>query len=354
MRIKTPLLVLALSLLPLTTVLRAQRLSDDRDLIAIDLTKWNCPDPGGSAKTQDGVERNQGKNRSPVDLARLTIPDLDTAGFLKAVSLFDSQTRGKRRQELEYAQKIQLAAIEKQIVSFTGYLVLAYPGPPETTNCASVDFHDWHLEVFEKPMDHPPDIGDPTPIICEITPRLQNMFYQAGIRLQNIAAFMRRPDLTHEPNGHPARKVRFTGYLLWDDDHNGAADIGPRINTKAKNGYHQPWRSTAFEIHPVLKIEVLDGPPPGIAPAPASVPAALGNASAPPVSSPPPVASSPSAVPAPQVVTILEPVKIKIPYGETVIPRGAKVEVIARNAQTVTVRYLGQDVIVPLPATDLR
>ena len=46
--------------------------------------------------------------------------------------------------------------------------------------------------------------------------------------------------------------------------------------------------------------------------------------------------------------------KVKIPYGETVLPRGTKVEVIARNAQTVTVRYLGQDVIVPLPATDLR
>lgn len=328
--------------------MRGQRVSDDRDLIELDLAKWNCPDPGGTAKTQDGVERNTGKNRPLVDLSRLTIANFDTAGFLKAVSLFDAQTKGMRRKDISYAQKIQLAGIEKQIVSFTGYLVLAYPGPPESTNCASVDFHDWHLEVFEKPMDHPPGIGDPTPIICEITPRLQNTFFHAGIRLQDLAAFMRRPDLTYEPNGHPARKVRFTGYLLWDDDHNGAADIGPRIADKSKNGYHHPWRSTAFEIHPILRIEVLDAPPP--------VPIAASNTAANPA--PSPLSALPSVAPGtpagPQTVTILEPVKIKIPYGETVLPRGAKVQVVSRNAQTVTVRYLGQDVVVPLSSIDLR
>lgn len=340
-------------------LLFAQRLTDDKDLIEKDLTKWDCKELRGSAKTQDGVERNQGKNRSMVDLSRLNIPDLDTAGFLKAVSAFDAQTKGLRRKDLSYAQKIQLAAIEKNVVSFTGYLVLAYPGPPETTNCGSVEFHDWHLEVFEKPMDHPPEIGDPTPIICEITPRQQNMFFHAGYRLQDLAAFMRRPDNTHENNGHPARKIRFTGYLLWDDDHNGEADIGPRITGKAKNGYHHPWRSTAFEVHPVLKMEVLDGPPPGAAPA-TSVPAPP-TAAAPTTleqADPPPSVSSPAATPnapaAPTSVTILEPVKIKIPYGETVIPRGAKVEVIARDAHTVTVRYLGQDAVVPLASTDLR
>jgi hypothetical protein len=26
---------------------------------------------------------------------------------------------------------------------------------PETTNCGSANFHDWHLEVFENPSDHP-------------------------------------------------------------------------------------------------------------------------------------------------------------------------------------------------------
>jgi hypothetical protein len=252
---------------------------------------------------------------------------------------------------LSAAQKIQLAAIEKEIISFTGYLVLAYPGPPESTNCGSVDFHDWHLEVFEKPMDHPPGIGDPTPVICETTPRLQNMFYEQGVRIQDLAAFMRRPDMTHEENGHPARKVRFTGYVLWDDDHHGTADIGPRITEKAKKGYNRPWRSTAFEIHPVLKIEVLDAPPPVATGAP---PAASTTTVAP---APPPTAgpASPPSTPAgSRMVTILEPIKVKIPYGETVLRRGIRVELISRTAQSVTVRYLGQDVVVPLSSTDLR
>ncbi len=241
---------------------------------------------------------------------------------------------------MTYAEKLELAALENQIVSLTGYLVLAYAGPPETTNCGSVDFHDWHLEVFERPQDHPPEVGDATPIIVETTPRLQNSLYQAGVRLEQLAALMRRPDMTYEPTGHPARRVRFTGYLLWDDDHNGAADIGPRITTKAKNGYNQPWRSTAFEIHPVLKIEALDALAPPVATATPDV--------APPAIAPNPAGAVPSAV------TVVEAVKIKIPYGETVIPRGTKLGIVSRNASTVTVHYLGQDVVVPLKSTDLQ
>jgi hypothetical protein len=49
-----------------------------------------------------------------------------------------------------------------------------------------------------------------------------------------------------------------TGYLLWDDEHNGVADVGTTIRTIGANKYHHPWRSTPWEIHPVLKIEALD------------------------------------------------------------------------------------------------
>lgn len=53
-------------------------------------------------------------------------------------------------------------------------------------------------------------------------------------------------------------------------------------------------------------------------------------------------------------VTIVEPVKIKVQYGETLLPRGIKLPLVARNAQTVTVRYMGNPVAVPLQSTDLR
>jgi hypothetical protein len=211
------------------------------------------------------------KNRSAVDLSGARIEAMDTAAFLKHVADFDAQTKGKRRTELNAAQKQQLDALEKQFVSLTGWLVLAYAGPPETTNCASTDFHDSHLEIYEKAADHPPQIGDPTPIICEITPRTQRAIYRDRIRIQALAGFFRKPDLTCEPTGHAARRIRLTGYLMWDDEHKGPADIGTTIQRIGANKYHQPWRSTAWEIHPVMKIEALDNAMPSL---PAIIPPA--------------------------------------------------------------------------------
>src|SRR4030095_11146447 len=115
----------------------------------------------GAAETAGGIERNRMKNRSPNDHSGLTPAEsLEVAGFLKKVDEYDSRIQGKRREELTAAQKEQLDSYEKQIVSLTGWLVLAYAGPSESTNCGSPTFHDWHLEIVEDPSDHPPRIGD--------------------------------------------------------------------------------------------------------------------------------------------------------------------------------------------------
>jgi hypothetical protein len=118
-------------------------------------------------------------------------------------------------------------------------------------------FHDWHLEIFENPSDHAPQGGDPTPIICEITPRTERAIYRDNMRIQSLAGFFRLQDASYKATGHNAQKVRVTGYLLWDDDHNGSADVGSTVQWFSKNGFHHPWRSTAWEIHPVVKIEVI-------------------------------------------------------------------------------------------------
>jgi hypothetical protein len=236
-----------------------QGISEDRELKKINLAAWDCRDhPEGIAKTPDDAERNRLKNRAPTNVAGVNLPALDTVSFLQHAAAFEAQAKRKRRRDLTSAQRRRLKPLEKQIVSLTGYLVLAYPGPPESTNCGSKDFHDWHLELFQKPLDHAPRIGDPTPIICEITPRTQNAIFHDNIRIQSLAGFVRAPDFTIEPTGHPARKIRVTGYLLWDDEHNGTADIGTTIRSIGANKYHHPWRSTPWEIHPVLKIEALD------------------------------------------------------------------------------------------------
>lgn len=228
------------------------------ELQDLDVSNWDCLNqPEGAAKTQDGKERNRQKNRAPADLAGVNAVALETAGFLQRVATYDSQIQLKHRRTLSPDQKSQVENLEKQLVSLTGWLVLAYRGVPETTNCRSQQFLDTHLELFEKPAEHPPQIGDPTPIICEITPRTERLLYRSNVRISKLAAFVRLPDNTFQPTGEKAHKIRVTGYLLWDDEHNGPADIGSNIQWFSNEGYHHPWRSTAWEVHPVLKIEDL-------------------------------------------------------------------------------------------------
>ncbi len=97
-----------------------------------------------------------------------------------------------------------------------------------------------------------------TSIICEITPRTERLVYRSGMRIQNLAAFLRLPDNSVQPtSGGKAHKVRVTGFLMWDDEHGGPNDVSTVVERFSPNGYHNPWRSTAWEIHPVLKVEDL-------------------------------------------------------------------------------------------------
>jgi hypothetical protein len=249
----------ALSLAAVTALATPATIGTEHtDLRDLDVTGWDCANQfEGTAQSQDAKERNHMKNLWPVNLSAFTVDALDTTAFLKKVGEYDASLQSKRRGELTGAQKDELDRYENQIVSLTGWLVLAYAGPPETTNCGSANFHDWHLEIFGNPSDHAPQAGDPTPIICEITPRTEQRIYQDGVRIQSLTEFFRLQDTSYQATGHEACKVRVTGYLLWDDDHNGSADVGSTIQYFSKNGFHHPWRSTAWEIHPVMKIETI-------------------------------------------------------------------------------------------------
>ena len=228
------------------------------ELRDVDLSGWDCATkPTGSARTPDGQQRNEQKNRPPTHLAGAKIVELDTPGFLAHVAEYDRQIQAKRRKEMNLEQKAQLESFEKEIVSLTGWLVFAYQGLPETTNCKSDQFLDWHLEVFAQPADHSPRVGDPTPIICEITPRTEGPLFRNGVRIQALLGFLRLPDNSVQRAAGKAHKVRVTGYLMWDDEHTGTKDVGTTVERFSPNGWHNPWRSTGWEIHPVLKVEDL-------------------------------------------------------------------------------------------------
>src|SRR6266542_1467949 len=125
--------------------------TEEGELRELKQEAWNCSHKDeGTAQSQEARERNRVKNRWLVNLSGFAVESLDTASFLKKVREYDSGIQGKHRGDLMAAQREELDSCENQIVSLTGWLVLAYAGPPETTNCGDETFHDWHLEIFEK------------------------------------------------------------------------------------------------------------------------------------------------------------------------------------------------------------
>jgi hypothetical protein len=59
-------------------------------------------------------------------------------------------------------------------------------------------------------------------------------------------------------------------------------------------------------------------------------------------SSPPPLAQAGAATSASAFVVLTQPVKIKMKYGETVLPAGTKLQVVSSDATTVQIRYMGE------------
>jgi len=114
------------------------------------------------------------------------------------------------------------------------------------------------MEIFSQLMDHPPQVGDATPIICEVTPRTEKQLYDQGLRLLALAGFIRLRDNSYQPTLHPPRKIRVTGYLMWDDLHNDSETVGPKVKFVSTNKFHHPWRATAWEVHPILKLETVE------------------------------------------------------------------------------------------------
>src|SRR5262245_34508590 len=103
---------------------------EDTELRDLDLKGWECANQfEGSAQGREARQRNCMKNRWPVNLSAFTVESLDITAFLKKVREYDSYLRCNERSELTEAQKDRLDSYENQIVSLTGWLVLAYAGP---------------------------------------------------------------------------------------------------------------------------------------------------------------------------------------------------------------------------------
>jgi hypothetical protein len=123
----------------------------------------------------------------------------------------------------------------------TGYLWDVKVGGVETVNCHAADppERDTHIELVLDPMNGSEDRR----VIVEVTPRSRALAKQRGEDWST-------PALRDHFDG---RWVRVRGWLLFDAEHSAQS-----MNTAP--GRPRDWRATAWEIHPVTSLEVIDRP----------------------------------------------------------------------------------------------
>lgn len=195
---------------------------DNRDKVEGELDIYNnCP-LEGNAKRADIIELNRLKNRYTFP----TKSQVDTS-----ITLKNLLKEGNDESRWNTGKAVQLI----------GYVSEVVKGGVETCNCKTKDelFRDTHIEIVQNPMS----ATYSKPLIAEVTPRLRYIMSQKGIDWSTKAL---RTDIK-------GRWVKITGWLLFDDEHADEAD-----NTAP--GRERNWRKTAWEIHPVTSIEIVQKP----------------------------------------------------------------------------------------------
>jgi hypothetical protein len=124
---------------------------------------------------------------------------------------------------------------ESRAGAVEGYVVGVQVGGVESSNCFSLTRRDVHIHLARRA-----DAPATETVVVEVTPRAANAARSRGLdwSLRTL-----RRDLT-------GRLCRFEGWLLFDREH---ADES--LNTAPGNPVD--WRATAWELHPVTKIEVV-------------------------------------------------------------------------------------------------
>jgi hypothetical protein len=181
--------------------------------IGLILLRRHCPAPG-IAFTKERRDLSRLKNRTtlpqPLDFdERVTLSSLSQPGNDSA------------RWSVARAARIE------------GYVVSVAAANIESANCYCA--RDTHIHIASRPNAPPRE-----QVVLETTPRTE-----AWARTQgwDWSAETLRKDLS-------GRLVRFEGWLLFDSDHTMESEnIVP--------GTERVWRATAWEIHPVTRIEVL-------------------------------------------------------------------------------------------------
>ncbi len=143
--------------------------------------------------------------------------------------------------------------------TITGYVVKVQKGGIETCNCHATNpaKMDTHIDIVADPKYAVPrfvkmtchgktiqkDTKEKYYMIVEVTPRVRGQQRAKGVDWSSVTL---KKQLTHH-------WVRFSGWLLFDDQHVREAE-----NTNPGNKCN--WRATCTEIHPIFGIKVVNPP----------------------------------------------------------------------------------------------
>lgn len=221
------------------------------DLTTIDVGNKMCGIDGAAQQNSEKAKLNNLKNRF-----RLPNQPFTPITFTQLQALNQGRLKGKNIVEYPDSSNPN----NKRAVSLEGYVNKVAVGgcsSGESCNCGSQEntICDTHIDVL--PTKNTKHKDGHNTYIVEITQRIR-LLAGKGLLTSNIGSGKDwSTDNLKQLEGH---RVRFSGYLYFDTDHANETWMGDpadKAGTK-KNGKPNNWRETAWEVHPVMKIEVLD------------------------------------------------------------------------------------------------
>ena len=197
---------------------------------------WDiCPE-GGTSQTGGQAQNwrsNQKKNRISATCSYFSL------AFEKVLDLKMLPRNVRTLPESDPRRKY-LQTLESRPVVLEGFLAMAKKAGKESTNCYSSTRKDIHLELAGTDQGDPKNLRNRV-FVTEVSPWFSEV--NSGWTATNLGQFASyRNGYSGNMQQVPVR-VRIYGWLFYDDPHSGDGSVGS-------------WRGTAWELHPITRIEV--------------------------------------------------------------------------------------------------
>lgn len=196
------------------------------------VVNWSiCPPEGkGGLNRLANVKKN-----------RVNIPCSYKQMTVDQVLALKNLPRTVRTMDTNTAQRAYLDNFESRPVVVEGYLAMVKRAEKEGTNCDSSSRRDFHVELVPNNTEDPKTIRNEI-VITEVTP-----WFSAAIPAWTVDKLAQYASYKGGYSGnevHKPAKVRVYGWLFFDNWH--------------ASGSVRSWRGTAWEVHPVTRIDVFE------------------------------------------------------------------------------------------------